>query len=212
MNQTLTAEQKRVAKQLVGSLEQLFAGGEQVVTSEADLEARTHDVTLVVRGPKPLASVYAENEGDIVKTLKWATQNNVKVIPFAAGSSLEGHIVPLPAPLNTLEPVIVLDVSKMNELVEVRRHDLDCDVQPGMGWMELEGRLKPHGLCELKLNGLFPHPLLTFFVCYLTFTWLLKSQHLASTQFSLPIRAQLPLSAACAAHRVPEPSRGDMVP
>jgi D-lactate dehydrogenase (cytochrome) len=154
----------------------VFAGGEQVVVSESDLDSRTHDVTRVIYGPKPLAAVYVESEADIVKVMKWANAEKVKVIPFAgwfkcfwtadldeyqlpdtlinqsAGSSLEGHIVPMPPPLNTFEPTIVLDCSKMDQLVQVRTQDLDCDVQPGIGWMELERLLKPTGLCGVAFE------------------------------------------------------------
>ncbi|KAI9034568.1 FAD-linked oxidase-like protein [Hyaloraphidium curvatum] len=133
-------------ERLLKSLADLFPGGDQVVTSESDLEARTHDVTLVLYGPKPLASVYVKTEGDIVKVMKWASTEGVKVIPFAAGSSLEGHVVPLPPVNATPEPTIVLDCSNMDKVIEVRPHDLDCEVEPGIGWMDLERQLKPTGL------------------------------------------------------------------
>ncbi len=86
-----------------------------------------------------LAVVYPEGVEDVQKALHWAREHGVAVIPYGAGTSLEGHLYPL-------REAISLDLSRMNRLLEVRPEDFLCVVEPGLTRKALNEALKGTGL------------------------------------------------------------------
>src|SRR5690349_7638671 len=90
-------------------------------------------------GQPPLAVVYAESVADIQTLLAWANETGAAVIPFGAGTSFEGHIVPQ-------GPAISLDLSRMNQVVRLAPEDFLVEVQPGITRMKLNGELRSTGL------------------------------------------------------------------
>jgi D-lactate dehydrogenase (cytochrome) len=87
----------------------------------------------------PVAVVFAENIEDIRAALTWARETNTPVIPYGAGSSLEGSLTPQ-------SPVLSLDLSRMKRLLEVRPADFLVEVEPGLTREELNAALKETGL------------------------------------------------------------------
>jgi D-lactate dehydrogenase (cytochrome) len=63
----------------------------------------------------------------------------VPVTPFGAGSSLEGHVIPV-------DRGISLDVSRMNRILDISPADLTATVEPGVTRSELERAAAGHGL------------------------------------------------------------------
>jgi len=86
-----------------------------------------------------LAVVYPEGVEDVQKALQWARAWGVAVIPFGAGTSLEGHLYPT-------REAISLDLSRMNRVLEVRPQDFLCVVEPGLTRKALNEALKGTGL------------------------------------------------------------------
>ena len=86
-----------------------------------------------------LAVVYPEGVEDVQKALRWAREWGVAVIPFGAGTSLEGHLYPV-------REAISLDLSRMNRVLEVRPQDFSCVVEPGLTRKALNEALKGTGL------------------------------------------------------------------
>ncbi|KAI8824484.1 uncharacterized protein EV422DRAFT_520262 [Fimicolochytrium jonesii] len=89
----------------------------------------------------PLAIAHPESEADISTILSICNTHRLPVVPYAAGSSLEGHVIPEKG----VKPVII-DISKMDSVIAVHKDDLAVTVEPGVGWMELNAELRDLGL------------------------------------------------------------------
>ncbi|KAJ3017977.1 UNVERIFIED_CONTAM: D-lactate ferricytochrome c oxidoreductase [Siphonaria sp. JEL0065] len=112
--------------------------GIRIKTDQRTLQRLSHDQSYhKSREPGAVVSVATEQNVSLVMTL--AHKHTVPVVPFAAGSSLEGQTL-------ALDHGIILDFSDMDQVVAVHKDDLDCVVEPGVGWGELKEALKPTGL------------------------------------------------------------------
>jgi D-lactate dehydrogenase (cytochrome) len=87
----------------------------------------------------PDAVVFARSTMEISKIIKVCAEFGVPVIPFGAGTSLEGHIA-------ALHGGISLDVTQMNRILRVSTADLDCTVEAGVTRKRLDGYLRDTGL------------------------------------------------------------------
>ncbi len=82
--------------------------------------------------------VFAESTQDVQDALKLADEHAVPVIPYGAGSSLEGHLL-------AVEGGISLDLSRMNRILSVNTEDLTVTVQPGITRKQLNDAIKDTG-------------------------------------------------------------------
>jgi D-lactate dehydrogenase (cytochrome) len=113
-------------------------GPDRVSVKQADLDAHAQDESF--HGPfPPEVVVWPQNAQEIGSILKHANEKLIPVTPWSGGSSLEGN--PLP-----VHGGIVLDVYRMNQILEVREADLQVVVQPGIVYDELNKRLARYGL------------------------------------------------------------------
>jgi FAD/FMN-containing dehydrogenase/Fe-S oxidoreductase len=86
----------------------------------------------------PLAVAFPKNSQDIKELVAFASENNIGLIPRAAGTSLAGQCV---------GEGIVVDVSKhFTEIIRLDVPNKQVTVQPGVVRDELNQYLKPHGL------------------------------------------------------------------
>ncbi|KAJ3209372.1 hypothetical protein HDU82_000874 [Entophlyctis luteolus] len=138
----MTSDAKDGAQRSAAFLRELHATSELaglVRTDARTLERHSHDQSYHPHRA-PCAVVRVECEAHVVALVKLAGKYRVPVVPFAAGSSLEGQTLALnPA-------AVVVDFSNMDRIVAVHSNDLDCVVEPGVGWGELRDHLKPTGL------------------------------------------------------------------
>lgn len=98
--------------------------GEKVSVDPGVLEAHGHDSSYP-QVYAPLAVVFAESVEDVQEVLAWCRENSTPVIAFGAGTSLEGQLTPQ-------VPVVSLDLSQMNRILEIRPKDLLVTVEPGV--------------------------------------------------------------------------------
>lgn len=87
----------------------------------------------------PDVVVFAESRDDVVKVLQFASARQVPVTPFAVGSSLEGHTIPVRGGIS-------LDLMRMNRILEIRPSDFLVRVQPGLTKDQLNVALRKYGL------------------------------------------------------------------
>lgn len=107
-------------------------------TSEALRRQHAHTLTWLANQP-PDAVVFIENTQDVVDVVQIAREYRAPIIPFGAGTSLEGHI-------NAPEGGISLDFAGMNKILQVNERDLDCVVEPGVSRRQLNEYLRDRGL------------------------------------------------------------------
>ena len=71
---------------------------------------------------RPDAVVFAVCDREVAAVLAYADAARVPVVPFGAGSSLEGHVIPLHGGIS-------LDLTRMAGIVALRPDDLTVTVQ-----------------------------------------------------------------------------------
>jgi len=87
---------------------------------------------------RPEAAVWATTTEEVSAILKLANQEMFPVTARGAGTSLAGLAVPEQGGL-------VLDLGRMNKIVEINIEDRLAVVQPGVVYADLEKALAPHG-------------------------------------------------------------------
>lgn len=90
-------------------------------------------------GVYPDAVVWPENTEDVSNVLAEANERGIPVTPYAAGTSLEGNAVPI-------QGGISLDLTRMDDVYEIRPDALQIDVGPGIYGDEINDALKSYGL------------------------------------------------------------------
>ncbi len=86
----------------------------------------------------PLGVVYPKNKADLKTLIQFALENNITLIPRAAGTSLAGQCVGYG---------LIVDVSKhFTKIIAFDEHKKTITVQPGIIRDELNNYLKPYGL------------------------------------------------------------------
>lgn len=124
--------------ELASQLVQLLGDDGRVSTNATMLEQHGQDLTY--HAPRlPDVVVFPRTTEEVSRILSFANEKGIPVVPFGAGSSLEGHVIPV-------EGGISLDMTLMDQIVEMRPADLQVTVQPGVRRQELNRRLKAHGL------------------------------------------------------------------
>lgn len=112
--------------------------GPRLSTGQAVREQHGRGEALAV-GMPPDAVVWPESTEEVAAIVSACAADGVPVIPFGAGTSLEGHVS---APFGG----ICVDLSRMNRVLVVRAEDADCVVQPGVTREQLNAELRDSGL------------------------------------------------------------------
>ena len=120
----------------VSILRQRF--GDRLQTGEAIRRQHGHTLTWIQNQP-PDAVIWVNSTDDVREVVRVAAEHRVPIIPFGAGTSLEGHVN---APVGGLS----LDFANMNQVLEVNDRDLDCRIQPGISRRDLNHHLRDQGL------------------------------------------------------------------
>lgn len=89
--------------------------------------------------PPPEAVVYCESTEDVATAVRLAHEHRVPVIPYGAGSSLEGHLL-------AVQGGITLDLSRMTRILALQQQDLTVKVEAGVLRTQLNHEIRHAGL------------------------------------------------------------------
>jgi len=109
-----------------------------VSTNETILDQHGRDES-AIPPVRPSAVVMPHSTEEVSKVLKYCNAEKIPVVAFGAGSSLEGHVLPLFGGIS-------LDLTEMNKIIEIKTDDLVVRVEPGVHRMALNEKLATQGL------------------------------------------------------------------
>ena len=87
----------------------------------------------------PDAVAFVETTEEVSRLLALCNAHSVPVVPFGAGTSLEGHVTPVRGGVS-------IDMSKMTRIIEVNQADMDCRIEAGVTRKNLNLHLRDQGM------------------------------------------------------------------
>ncbi|KAK7208164.1 hypothetical protein BZA70DRAFT_273067 [Myxozyma melibiosi] len=134
------------AKETAQAIAEISAviGEANVTSSPGEIESHSTNPACTHHPPgedqHPAAIVLPGSTEDVSAILKICNRYSVPVVPYSAGTSLEGHIY-------SVRPGgICIDFRRMNAILAVHEDDLDVVVQAGVPYAEINSALAPLGL------------------------------------------------------------------
>lgn len=112
--------------------------GERVSFSTVLREQHSHGEGYSAKGV-PDAVVFAESTEQVASVVRLCRKHLVPVVPFGAGSSLEGHVA-------AVRGGVSLDLTRMNRILQISAEALDCRVEAGVTREQLNAHLRAEGL------------------------------------------------------------------
>lgn len=132
----MAAHQTSGHRVAIDILKQRF--GERLQTGEAIRRQHAHTLTWLPNQP-PDAVIWIDSTAEVQEVVKVAAAHRVPIVPFGAGTSLEGQT-------NAPHGGLSLDFSRMNQVLALNERDLDCKVQAGISRKALNDYVRDHGL------------------------------------------------------------------
>ena len=87
----------------------------------------------------PDVVVFPHSTEEVAAIVRLCDREEIPIIPFGAGTSLEGNIL-------ALQGGVCIDLREMNAITRISTDDLDCTVQAGVTRLELNRSLRDTGL------------------------------------------------------------------
>lgn len=117
-------------------LQSLF--GDQLIQSASDLDLHGRSETHFATTP-PDAVLYPTSTDQVAAAVRICAAHECPIIAWGTGTSLEGHAL-------AVRGGISLDLSRMNQVLEINAEDMDVRVQPGLTREALNTDLRATGL------------------------------------------------------------------
>ncbi|HZY58077.1 MAG TPA: FAD-binding oxidoreductase, partial [Rubrobacteraceae bacterium] len=126
-------DDQRIAERLHAALDGRLDG--YLRTDPASRALWSTDASIYLR--RPVAVAVVRSEEDIKRVLAAVRDTGLSVTPRGTGTSLAGQ---------TTAPGLALDVSQMQQVLEMDPDGRRCSVEPGVIQGELNALVQPHGL------------------------------------------------------------------
>ncbi|MCY3980572.1 MAG: FAD-binding protein [Alphaproteobacteria bacterium] len=108
--------------------------------SAAEAVRRHHGKDATFHTPHlPDAVVFAETVEDVQAVVRACHESGTPVVPFGAGTSLEGHI-------GALNGGVTVDLTGLDRIRAIHQDDMTCFVEPGVTRKQLNRELRATGL------------------------------------------------------------------
>lgn len=115
-------------------------GDESISTDDEDLHNHGYSEWSSLNIDQlPVAVAYPKTTDEVSTIAKLCSEYKVPLIPYSGGSSLEANFS---APFGGVS----VDFCFMDKVLELRQDDMDVTLQPGVGWMVLNEKIKHSGL------------------------------------------------------------------
>jgi len=121
---------------LVADLQTLL--GDRCTTNPTQLEHHGHGESWHAPG-EPDVVVFPVTTDEVSGIVRAAGRHGVPIVPFGAGTSLEGHV-------NAIDGGVSIDLSRMNRVLRVSADDLDATVEAGVTHRQLNKALANTGM------------------------------------------------------------------
>jgi len=115
-----------------------FVENDRFSTGQSNRELHTHDIS-PHQGLLPAGIIWPVDTDEVARILSFSYAQGIPVTPWGAGTSTEGNPVPTRGGL-------VMDMIRMDKIIEIRPGDLQADVQPGVLRKELNRQTGKYGL------------------------------------------------------------------
>ncbi|MFC2068084.1 FAD-binding oxidoreductase [Chloroflexota bacterium] len=113
------------------------------------LERYSKDYSFVTPG-RPSWVVFPKDTGEIQGVVKYANEHSISVVPRSSRVSFYGAGIPS-------QGGIIIDLTRMNRILEVDMPDKKVKIEPGVNWAQVQEKLGNDGI--MVCSPLLPHPL-----------------------------------------------------
>ena len=128
-----SASVERLAAELTAAL-----GQDAIATTDTLREQHGGGETYHPVVPPDIVA-FPSSTDDVVSIVQSCSEHGAAIVPHGAGTALEGHLA-------ALQGGVSVDMTRMNQIVELNNEDLDVTVEAGVTRKQLERRLAPEGL------------------------------------------------------------------
>jgi len=122
---------------------------ENCFDDEVTLKTYSTDLSLQP-SRRPMLVVKPKDRDEVQKIVKLANEHLIPLIPTSSKVHFHGETIPE-------QGGIVIDLSRLDKIVEIDSRNRKVKIEPGVTWGKLEEALKEHE--QMPLKPLFPHPL-----------------------------------------------------
>jgi D-lactate dehydrogenase (cytochrome) len=113
-------------------------GSDRLLTGADVLAQHGHDESFHPEAP-PDAVVWPRSVDEAAAIVRIAAVHRLPIVPFGAGTSLEGHVAALAGGIS-------VDMREMNRISNLSLENLDVQVEAGVTRRQLDAKLRPEGV------------------------------------------------------------------